>query len=91
MLQYETKKLEVSKELKKKIDIALSFAEVKDYELISGEIKAVKSTNLGFVRPHILKIKGTDYLIFENSKIVFINGYKDKIKFSELSEYIRNH
>ena len=32
-----------------------------------------------------------DYLLFEDVKIFFINGYKDKIKLTELEEYLKNN
>ena len=44
-----------------------------------------------YVKPHILKVKNNDYLIFEEYDEVFINGYKDKIKFKDLEEYIKAH
>lgn len=87
MFKLETKKLEINESFKKKIEIICSFANVK-YELIEGNIILVKDTNLAYVRPHILKVKGNDYLLFEDSNIVFINGYKDKIKLTELEEKI---
>ena len=90
MFKLETKKLTISESFKKKIEIICSFANVK-YELIEGNIISVKDTNLGFVKPHILKVKGNDYLLFEDAKIVFINGYKDKIKLTELEEYLKNN
>ena len=90
MFKLETKKLTISESFKKKIEIICSFANVK-YELIEGNIISVKDTNLGFVKPHILKVKGNDYLLFEDAKTVFINGYKDKIKLTELEDYLKNN
>ena len=52
------------------------FASTK-YELIPGNIKSIKNTNIAYVRPHILKVKGNDYLIFEKSDMVFINEYEN--------------
>ena len=90
MFELETKKLKVSKELEKKIELICRFASTK-YEFIPGNIKSIKNTNIAYVRPHILKVKGNDYLIFEESDIVFINGYKEKIKLYELDKYIKNN
>ena len=90
MFKLETKKLTISESFRKKIEIICSFTNVK-YELIEGSIISVKDTNLGFVKPHVLKVKGNDYLLFEDAKIVFINGYKDKIKLTELEEYLKNN
>jgi hypothetical protein len=43
------------------------------------------------VKPHIVKIKGIDYLIFDECDDIFINGYKEKIKFKDFEEYIKTH
>lgn len=69
-----TKPLLISKELKQKIDFICKFASVK-YELIPGSIISITDTNIGYVRPHIFK---NDYLIFENSDIVFKNVFNLK-------------
>lgn len=90
MFELETKKLEISEPLKRKVDLICRFASVK-YEFISGDIKSVKNSNIAYVKPHILKIKGNDYLIFENYEYVFINGYKDKIRFCDLENYLKNN
>ena len=86
----ETKELVISEELKRKVEMICRFAYV-DYEFINGNIKSIKNTNIAYVKPHILKIKNNDYLIFEEYDEVFINGYKDKIKFKDLEEYIKAH
>lgn len=86
----ETKELVVSEELKRKIEILCRFANTK-YELTNGNIKSIKGTNIAFVKPHILKIKNDNYLIFENYNYVFINGYKEKLLFKDLEEYIKSN
>ena len=90
MFELKTKELKISKELKKKIEMICKFACVK-YELINGDIISVNNTNLAFVKPHILRVKGNDYLLFEDSDIVFINGYNKKIKLFELENYFKNN
>ncbi len=44
------------------------FASVK-YELISGSIISLKNTNIAYVKPHILKVNGNDYLLFDECDI----------------------
>ena len=90
MFELKTKELKISKELKKKIEMICKFACVK-YELINGDIISVNNTNLAFVKPHILRVKGNDYLLFEDSDIVFINGYNKKIKLFELENYLKSN
>ena len=86
----ETKELVISEELKRKVEMICRFAYV-DYEFINGNIKSIKNTNIAYVKPHILKVKDNDYLIFEEHDEVFINGYNNKIKFKDLEEYIKAH
>ena len=74
----ETKELQVSEELKRKVEMICRFACVK-YELINGNIKSIKETNIAYVKPHIARIKGNDYLLFDNCDDIFINGYNRKI------------
>ena len=69
----ETKQLIISEELKRKLVLICRFANV-DYTLTNGNIKNIKNTNIAYVKPHILRIKETDYLIFEECDDIFING-----------------
>ena len=38
-----------------------------EYSFTNGCIINLKNTNIAYVKPHILKVKDNDYLIFENS------------------------
>ena len=87
MFEIETKNLKISEELNRKIDMICRFACVK-YEFIPGNIKSIKNTNIAYVKPHILKVKGNDYLILEECEEVFINGYNEKIKLKDLEKLI---
>ena len=85
----ETKELKISNELKRKVEMICKFAYV-EYSFTNGSIINLKNTNIAYVKPHILKVKDNDYLIFENSENVFINGYNNKIKFKDLEQYLKN-
>lgn len=89
MFEIENKNLKISDELNRKIDMICRFACVK-YEFMSGNIKSVKNTNIAYVKPHILKVKGNDYLILEECEEVFINGYNKKIKLKDMPNIIKN-
>ena len=86
----ETKELVISEELKRKEEMICRFAYV-DYEFINGNIKSIKNTNIAYVKPHILKVKNNDYLVFEEYDEIFVNGYEKKIKFKDLEEYKKEH
>lgn len=49
----KTKKLVISKGLKKKVDMICKFACVK-YELISGSVISFKNINISYVKPRVL-------------------------------------
>jgi len=91
MITIETKELIISDELKRKVEMICKFSCVNDYTFTNGNIVNLKNTNIAYVKPHILKVKGNDYLIFDSFDYVFINGYKDKIKFSDLTDYIKEN
>ena len=90
MLNIETKELKISDKLKRKVEMVCRFVNVK-YTIINGNIKSIKNTNIAMVKPHIVKIKGIDYLVFDDCNDIFINGYKEKIKFKDFEEYIKTH
>ena len=89
MFEIENKNLKISDELNRKKDMICRFACVK-YEFMPGNIKSVKNTNIAYVKPHILKVKGNDYLILEECEEVFINGYNKKIKLKDMPNIIKN-
>ena len=84
----ETKELVISEELKKKVDMICRFTCVK-YELINGSVISIKSTNIAYVKPHILKVNGKDYLLFDECDDIFVNGYDKGIKFKDLEECLK--
>jgi len=55
----------------------------------NGNVKRISNTNVAYAKPHITTIKKPDFLIFEESEYISINGYQKRIKFSELQEYIK--
>ena len=88
MLTIETKELEIDKELLKKVNMICKFACVKP-TITNGSIKNIKGTNIAYVKPHILNINNTNYLLFNECDYIFVNGYKEKIKFKDLENHIK--
>ena len=89
-MKIETKELVISENLRKKINIICKFACAK-YELINGNVISLKNTNIAYTKPHILKVNGNNYLLFDECNDVFINGYNKKIKFKDLEEYLKSN
>ncbi len=90
MLTIETKELEISLELKRKVEMICKFACAKP-TFTNGNIKSIKGTNIAYVKPHIIKVNNIDYLMFDECDDIFINGYDKKIKFKDFETYIKSH
>jgi len=90
MLTIETKGLEISENLLKKVEMICKFACVKP-TITNGNIKNIKGTNIAYVKPHIIKINNINYLMFDECDDIFINGYDEKIKFKDFEAYIKSH
>ena len=87
MLKTETKELEIDKELEKKLNMICKFANVKP-TITNGSIISIKGTN-AYVKPHVLSINNTNYLLFNDYDYIFINSYNKKIKYKNLLEYLK--
>ncbi|MGN1000350.1 MAG: hypothetical protein ACI4OG_00240 [Bacilli bacterium] len=64
MLTIETKELEISLELKRKVEMICKFACAK-HTFTNGNIKSIKETNIAYVMSHIIKVNNIDYLMFD--------------------------
>ena len=68
MLTVETKELEISKELKWRVEIICKFACVKP-TFINWNIKSIKETSIAYVMPHIIKVNNIGAsMIYTKSK-----------------------
>ena len=56
---------------------------------INGYIHKVARTNLSYVEPHKIIIKGVTFLAFNYSNEIYIKNLSQKIKISELEDYLK--
>lgn len=90
MLTIETKEIIISDKLKRKIEMICKFANTTPI-IKNGCIKSIIGTNIAYVMPHIVTIKGINYLIFDECDNVYINNLQNYIKLSDLENYIKNN
>ena len=88
MLKTEIREIEIDKELLNKVNMICKFANVKP-TITNGSIISIKDTNIAYVKPHILSINNTNYLLFNDYDYIFITGYNKKIKYKNLLEYLK--
>ena len=86
----KVKILEVEKEVLKRIDMICIFACCK-YSIKQGSIINIKVSNIAYISPHIITIKGNNYLVFNGSDKVFINDYSKCIKLKDMEVHIKNN
>ena len=75
--------------LKKKLEFICDFAKVKP-TIINGSIRKIDKTNLTYIEPLRIIIKNITFLIFNYSNEIFIENLSNKIKLSELENYLKS-
>ena len=88
MIKVVKKKINMGDELKTKIDWSCRFAKHK-YEIYEGCLRIVEHTNLSYIEPHRVIIKGITFLVFNYSKILYINNLSNAIEIKDLENYIK--
>ena len=71
-----SKPLEFDYELKKKIEFICDFYNTKS-KIINGNIRNIKHTNLSYIEPHRVIIKGITFIVF-NYNNINLNFFKQQ-------------
>ncbi len=88
MVNIIKEKLEIDNELKKKIEFICSFCNTTPI-IINGNIRKINKTNLNYIEPHRIIIKGITFLAFNYSNEIFVENLSKNIKLSDLETYIK--
>lgn len=89
MVNIIKEELPIEDSLRKKIEFICEFAKTTP-TFINGNIRKIDKTNLTYIEPNRIIIKGTTFLIFNYSNEIFIENLSNKIKLSELEDYLKN-
>ena len=81
-------KLEFEENLKQRLIFICEFAKVTP-TFINGSIRKIDKTNLSYIEPHRVIIKGITFLFFNYSNDIYISNLTNKIKISELEKYLK--
>ena len=88
MVNITKEKLDIDKDLKKKIEFICSFCNTTP-TIINGNIRKINKTNLNYIEPHRIIIKGITFLAFNYSNEIFIENLSKNIKLSDLEDFIK--
>ena len=67
------KEILMDEDLKQKLEIICSFANTKP-TFINGSIRSIEKTNLNYIEPHRVIIKGITFLAFNYDKYIYIKN-----------------
>ena len=80
--------LQFEESLKQRLEFICEFAKVT-LEFINGSIRKIENTNLSYIESHRVIAKDTTFLVFNYSNDVYISNLVQKIRLSELEEYLK--
>ena len=90
MINIVKKELEFDDELKKKIEFICGFYNTTP-TIINGNIRKIDRTTLTYVEPHRIIVNDITFLAFNYSNEIFIENLSNKIKLSELEDYLKTN
>ena len=90
MINIVSKPIEFEIELKKKIEFICDFCNTKP-KIINGNIRNIEHSNLSYIEPHRIIINNITFLAFNYSNEIFIENLSNKIKLSELEDYLKTN
>ena len=88
-MQIIKEELQFEESLKQRLEFICEFSKVTP-TFINGSIRKIDKTNLSYIEPHRVIIKNITLLVFNYSNDVYINNLANKIKLSELEDYLKN-
>ena len=89
MIKFIKQELPFEKSLKQRLDFICKICKTKPI-FINGNIIKIDKTNLAYIEPHRIIIKGITFLAFNYSNEIFIENLSNKIKLLELEDYLKN-
>lgn len=89
MVNIIKEELPIEDSLRKKIEFICEFAKTTP-TIINGNIRKIDKTNLTYIEPNRIIIKDMTFLVFNYSNEIFIENLSNKIKLSELENYLKN-
>lgn len=87
MIQIIKQEIEMEESLKQRLEFICQFCKTKP-TFINGSIRKIDKSNLNFIEPHRVIIKGITFLVFNYSADIYIRNLANKIQISELENYL---
>ena len=76
-------------DLKKKIEFICSFCNTTPI-IENGSLRTIERTNLAYVEPHRIIIKGITFLAFNYETSIYVEDLSKRLLIKDLEEYIKS-
>lgn len=90
MLNVIKQEVRMEEHLRKRLEFICKFCKVKPI-IINGNLRIIDKTNLTYLEPHRIIINDITFLAFNYSNEIFIENLNNKIKLSELENYLKHN
>ena len=89
MVRVITKEIKIEESLKKKIEFICSFCNTTPI-IENGSLRTIERTNLAYVEPHRIIIKGITFLAFNYETSIYVEDLSKRLLIKDLEEYIKS-
>ena len=89
MVRVITQEIEIEESLKKKIEFICSFCNTVPV-IENGSLRTIERTNLAYVEPHRIIIKGITFLAFNYETSIYVEDLSKRLLIKDLEEYIKS-
>ena len=89
MLKVITKEIPIDEGLKTRIQFICDFCNTTP-TFINGSIRKIDKTNINYIEPNKIIIKGTTFLAFNHGRDIYVENLQKHINISDLQELIKN-
>ena len=88
MIKIVKEEIEIDESLVSRLKVICDFCNTTP-KFINGSIRKIDKTNLTYIEPHRIIINNITFLAFNYSNEIFIENLNNKIKLSELENYLK--
>ena len=89
MVRVITQEIEIDESLKKKIEFICSFCNTTPI-IENGSLRTIERTNLAYVEPRRIIIKGITFLAFNYETSIYVEDLSKRLLIKDLEEYIKS-
>ena len=88
MVNVIKQEVRMEESLRKRLEFICEFCRVKPI-IINGNLRTIDKTNLTYLEPHRIIIKGITFLAFNYSKTIYVGNLSNKLEINELKSFIK--